>query len=369
MNNLHVRITNKKRIINYLYKNNGASKQEIIHALGLSSPTVSLIMKDLTDRGLIKKAGTLKSSGGRKPVANSLVYDAKLSAGIEITNSHLHFVVIDMGENVLYRKKLYAPFHNDADYYQNIAKQLETFLDENGVDRAKILGVGIAVPGVVNTKDKILEYSPTLQVTNLPLSIFEKFIPYPIMVDNEAKLAGFTEIWKIDDVEDAVYLSISKGVGGAIIIGNKFFYGIDGRSGEFGHMTIVKNGLMCSCGKEGCLEAYCSTKVLTEPNFDSVDDFFSALEMGNQYCIKKWQIYLDYLATGVNNIYTIFNSNIIIGGEISRYLNKYVDLLRQKLVAFSTFVTSADYLHLSQSGDHASATGAALLLVASFLNS
>lgn len=368
MNNLHVRNTNKNRIIKYLYKSGGASKQDIITALGLSAPTVSLIMKDLSDKGLVKKAGTLESSGGRKPAVNSLVYDAKLSAGIEITNNHLHFVVIDLGENILYSQKMRLVFHNDADYYQTVAQHLETFLDESGVDRDKLLGVGIAVPGVVKEKNNILEYSPTLKVTNLPLSILEKYITYPIMVDNEAKLAGFTEIWNIDNVEDAVYLSVNKGVGGAIIIGNKLFYGADGHSGEFGHMTIVKNGLMCSCGKEGCLEAYCSTKVLTEPNFDDIDDFFSALEMGNQYCMKTWQTYLDYLATGVNNIYTIFNSSVIIGGEISRHLKNYSDLLRQKLVSISTFETSADYLHLSEFGDNASAVGAALLLVDAFLN-
>ena len=359
---------NKKRIINYLYNKDAASKQDIMNALGLSAPTVSLIMKDLSDRGLVKKAGTLESSGGRKPMANSLVYDAKLSAGIEITGGHLHFVLIDMGGDVLYSRKLREAFHNDAEYYQRIAGYLETFLNESGTDTNKLLGVGIAVPGVVNEKSDILEYSPTLHVSNLPLRLFEKYIPYPVMADNEAKLAGFTEIWKMENVEDAVFLSVNKGVGGAIIIGNKLFYGLNGRSGEFGHMTIVRNGLPCSCGKEGCLEAYCSTKVLTEPNFDSVDDFFASLEAGNQYCMKKWEIYLDYLATGINNIYTLFNTNVIVGGEISRYLEKYADALHRKLIALSTFETNAAYLHFSHFGGNASSIGAALLLVDSFLN-
>lgn len=369
MNNLQVRSTNKKRIINYLYKNNGASKQDIVHALGLSAPTVSLIMKDLSDRGLVRKVGTLESSGGRKPAANSLAYDARLSAGIEITNNHLRFVLIDLGERVLFSKKLREAFRNDEEYYRNIQKHLETFLDESGVERNKLLGVGIAVPGVVNAKNDSLQYSPTLNVTNLPFRMLEQYISYPVMVDNEAKLAGFTEIWKMDNVEDAVYLSVNKGVGGAIIIGNKLFYGLNGRSGEFGHMTIVKDGRTCSCGKEGCLEAYCSTRVLTEPNFDDIDDFFHALETGDPYSMKKWPVYLDYLATGINNIFTIFNSNIIIGGEISRYLEKYGDMLRTRLVSLSTFETSADYLHFSRFGDNASAIGAALLLVDAFLNS
>lgn len=357
---------NKKRIINYLYKNDGASRQDIVKGLALSAPTVSLIMKELSSKGLVEENGTLESSGGRKPAANHLVYDAKLSVGVEITNNHLHIVLIDLGENVLFEKRLHEPFCNDTAYYKKLAEHIDLFLKKSGADKEKILGVGIAVPGVIN--DGVLEYSPTLGVTNLPANILTKFIPYPVMVDNEASLAGFSETWRMDDVEDAIYLSINKGVGGAIIIGNKLFPGLDGRSGEFGHMTIVKDGLTCSCGKKGCLEAYCSTTVLTEPHFDDVDDFFSALKEGDQYCQNKWQIYLDHLATGINNIYTIFNANIIIGGEVAKYLEEYYDQLHKKLMALNTFGTNANYLYFSKSGDNASGIGAALLLVNSFFN-
>ncbi|CDZ24973.1 hypothetical protein CCDG5_1876 [[Clostridium] cellulosi] len=368
MNNLQVRDTNKKRVINYLYKNNAAAKQDIISTLGLSMPTVSHILKELSDRGLVKKVGTLQSSGGRKPAAISLVYDAKLSVGVEIKSRHLLFSAIDLGENILYSKKIRFPFHNDNDYYRMFAAEIEKFIDESGIDTNKLLGVGIAVPGIVNIRNNILEYSPTLNVTNLPLETLAKFIPYTVMSGNEANLAGFSEVWKMDNIEDAVFLSINKGVGGAIFIGNKLYYGKDGRSGEFGHMTIVKDGQVCSCGKRGCLEAYCSSKVLIEPDYDDIDEFFADLEANNENCQKKWHTYLDYLATGINNIYTQFNSNIIIGGEVSTYLKKYCETLQQMIISRSTFETNADYLHFSQFGDHASSVGAALLLVDEFLS-
>jgi predicted NBD/HSP70 family sugar kinase len=368
LNNFQVRNTNKKRIINFLYKNDGASKQDIMNALGLSAPTVSLIMKDLAERGLVKKAGTLESSGGRKPAANSLVYDAKLSVGVAVTNNHLRFVAIDLSENVVCCRRIREPFRSDPVYYRALAGHIEAFIAESGLERNKLLGVGIAVPGIVNAKKNLLEYSPTMGVKYLPLNVMTGYIPYPVMVDNEANLADLTEIWRLDDVEDAIYLSVNKGVGGAVIIGNKLFYGLDGRCGEFGHMTIVKGGKTCSCGKKGCLEAYCSTRMLTEPGYEDIDNFFAALKTGDPDCQTKWQRYLDHLATGINNIYTIFNSNVIIGGEISEYLRESADLLRHKLVALSTFETKADYLHFSKFGDYASAIGAALLLVDEFLN-
>lgn len=354
--------------MNFLYSNNGATKQNIADSLSLSMPTVSLILKDLEKRGLVMKSGTLKSSGGRKPFVNSLDYGARLSCGIEITQNHLRFVVIDLGENVLFYKKIREPFRYDDEYFKTLAEDLDLFLHENHVDLSKLLGVGIAVPGLVNPKADLLEYSPTLQVKDLPIGSLKKYISYPVMLNNEANLAGLAEIWKMDEVESAVFLSVNKGVGGAIIIDNKIYNGINGYSGEFGHMTIVQNGLPCSCGKKGCLEAYCSTKVLTEPNFEDVDDFFAALEMGNQYCKQKWDIYLDYLATGVNNIRTVFDSEIIIGGEVDRYLEKYADIFLEKLLVLESFGGKPDYLHFSRFNEKASAIGAALLQIDSFLN-
>lgn len=354
--------------MNYLYSNDGATKQSIAKSLGLSMPTVSLILKDLEKRGLVKKSGTLESSGGRKPTVNSLAYDAKVSCGVEITQNHLRFVVIDLGENVLFHKRLHEVFQNEEAYFRALADSMNAFLQESGVDLSKLLGVGIAVPGLVNTKTNLVEYSPTLHVRNLPINVLTHYIPYPVLVNNEANLAGLAEIWKMDEAESAVYLSVNKGVGGAIIIGNKLYSGLNGRAGEFGHMTIVRDGLACSCGKKGCLEAYCSTKVLTEPNLEDVDDFFAALEMGNQYCRQKWEIYLDYLTTGINSIRTIFDSDIIIGGEINQYLQKYSAKLMERLRGLNSFGAQPDYLHFSRFSEKASAIGAALLLVDSFLN-
>ncbi len=368
MNNLEVRSTNKKRIINFLYEKDNATKQGIANSLHLSMPTVSLILKDLYAHGLVRKTGTLKSSGGRKPTTIALSYDAKLSAGIEITQNHLRFVLIDLNGNVLHYKKVRELFQNDDQYFRKIAEYLKNFIAENKVDQDVVLGVGIAFPGIINTKDNILDYSPTLKTKNLPLNILAKYIPYSVMANNEANLAGFAEIWKIENIKNAVFLSINKGVGGAIIINNKLYNGSNGRSGEFGHMTIVKNGLTCSCGKKGCLEAYCSTKVLTEPNFNDIDEFFAAMKMGDQYCAEKWKIYLDYLATGINNIHTIFDSDIIIGGEIDQYLEQYSDALYEKLSSFDSFNEPCHYLHFSRYGDKASAVGAALLFVNTFLS-
>ncbi len=368
MNNLQVRDTNKKKIIKFLYAHHEATKQDIAKGLSLSVPTVSLILKELAERGLVQKTGTMESSGGRKPIANSLVYNAKYSAGIEITQNHLRLVLINLGEEVLFYKVVREPFRNENTYYQKISDYFRAFLTESKIDQNLLLGVGIALPGLFNTKTGLLEYSPTLQVRNLPLHVIARYFSCPVYADNEANLAGFAEIWQMDQVESAVFLSVNKGVGGSIIIGNKVYSGINGRSGEFGHMTVEKGGRTCSCGKKGCLEAYCSTRFLTEPDFHDIDEFFASVRTGNPSSLEKWDTYLDYLATGINNIRTIFDSDVIIGGEIVPYLKQDCDLLTQKLLPMNSFHEPIDYLHFSRYSDRAGAVGAALLLVDAFLS-
>lgn len=368
-NNLQVRNTNKKRIINLLYHRNDMTKQDIANTLGLSLPTVSQILKELFEHGLVREGGTQASSGGRKPVINTLIYDAKLSVGIEITKNHIRFVVIDLAGNALYHRRLRERFTNSEEYFKKLGELTEQFLNENYVDKNKLLGVGIAVPGIVQKQKGILEFVPTLGVKNLPIRLLTQYIPYNVEIDNEANLAGFAEIWGMEQLSDGVFLSLNKGVGGAIMINDKVYNGLNCRSGEFGHMTIVKDGKECTCGQKGCFEAYCSTMVLTNNEFGDIDNFFAALENGNDQCIKMWDTYLDYLATGINNIKMIFDTDIIIGGDVDQYLEKYMDKLVEKLNNRNSFGDKTNYIHISKYGGMASAVGAALLLVDNFLDS
>ncbi|MCI1965783.1 MAG: ROK family transcriptional regulator [Oscillospiraceae bacterium] len=367
MNSLNIRAVNRKKVLNYLYENRDATKQIISKSLNLSLPTVSFILRDLADLGLVTQTGTLKSSGGRKPVAITLNYNAKYSAGIAVTQNCIRLAVINLGEEIIKYKNINVCFENTDAYFAKLAESLDRFLRRCKIDQEQLLGVGIALPGLVTTDKRILEYSPTLQIHRLPIQTIAHYIPYPVLADNEANLAGLAEIWHINDVKSAVFLSINKGVGGAVVIHNKIFSGANGHAGEFGHMTIVKDGLTCSCGKKGCLEAYCSTNILTDSHFSDLENFFSALVLGNRYCIEKWNRYLDFLAVGINNIHTIFDCDLIIGGEISKHLPHYTDVLNQKLCSLNSFGEQPNYLHYSKYYDAASAVGAALLFINRFL--
>jgi len=368
ISNLEVKNYNKKRIINLLYQKNEVTRQDISRILGLSLPTVTQVLKELCEIGLVKEAGTLASSGGRKPTLNAIQYDAKLSVGVEITKTAVRLALIDLSGKVLDHNLYQKGFENTGAYFDELADLVDRLIQKNDVAADTVLGVGLAIPGIISKREGLVEFLPTLGVKNLPVKRIEEHFSYRVLIDNEANMAGLAEIWSIRHLNDAVFLSINKGVGGAIILSDMIYDGRHYRAGEFGHMTIIKDGKECSCGKRGCLEAYCSTNVLCVRQGEDLSGFFSHLEEGESPYVDIWDEYLTNLAICVNNIRMIFDVDVIIGGRIQRYIAGYIDQLNQKVRERNSFSDSDEYIHISKYGEKASAVGGALLLVNDFLN-
>lgn len=368
ISNLEVKNYNKKRIVNLLYQKNEVTRQELSRILDLSLPTVTQILKELGEIGLVREAGTLASSGGRKPTLNAIIYDARLAIGIEITQNAVRLVLIDLSGKVIDHITYHINFENNGVYFDEVSGLVDRLISEKKVEHDKILGIGIAMPGVISKHANLLEFVPTLGVKNLPVSTIEGHFAYPVMIDNEANLAGLAEIWNIRHLNDAVFLSINKGVGGAIILNDMIYDGRHYRAGEFGHMTIIKDGKECSCGKRGCLEAYCSTNVLHVDEGEDLSAFFSRLKKGEPRYAQVWDEYLTNLSICINNIRMIFDAEVIIGGRIQQYIEEYIDRLNQKVRERNSFSDAAGYIHISKYAEKASAVGGALLLVNDFLD-
>jgi len=366
MSSLEVRRGNVRRIFNLLYQRKAMTKQDIALTLGLSLPTVSLILKELGERGFVGKSGTLDSSGGRKPELNALIYDARISFGVEIAPSYLRFIASDLAGEVLRCELVQVKFADSEAYYRKLGDLSRRLVSNWKIDHEKTLGIGFAVPGIVQKEKKIIEFAPLLGVRNLPFETVARFVPYPTDFDNEANLAGFAELWGREQLNDAVFLSLNKGIGGAIMIENKIFTGTNWRSGEFGHMTIQKGGKRCACGRRGCFEAYCSTDDLCG-KWGDLDSFIKGLQSGKSDCKARWDDYLSYLAIGINNLRMVFDADIIVGGAVNGILQAYAADLRKRLAQLNSFSDQSDYLHISKFDGTASAVGAALLLVSEFL--
>lgn len=359
---------NHSKIYHLIYKEpDGVSKQEIMRRLGLSLPTVTQKLEELQQEGLVRDAGAADSTGGRRARAFSVIKDARLAVGLDINQDYYTAVLVDLLGNVICSKKQNFPFSQTDGYYREIGAAVLGLIDSAHVGHEKILGVGMGVPGLITKDRERVFYGKILGFEGATCQEFSKYIPFPCVFFNDAKAAGFAELWNRSDLTDAFYILLSNHVGGAMIRNHQVELGENTRAGEIGHMTIVPFGKSCYCGKSGCLEPYCSSTVLSELAEGDLDFFFRLLHSGDPVIKNAWEEYLNFLSMAINNIHMLLDCPVILGGSVGVYLEESMGLLRKLVRNRNSFSDDADYLVTCQYTVEPIAAGAALPFIDDFI--
>ncbi len=278
-------------------------------------------------------------------------------------------------------------------HYSEIIKDMAMLAikvtEEAGYDINKdVKCVGIGSPGTCDSENGILIYANNLNFENVPMRAeMQKYIDLPIYIGNDANVAALGEFMVLEDkkVENMIAVTLGTGVGSGVVIGRKLYEGFNGAGGELGHFQIqVNGGEPCTCGRNGCWEAYASvtalireTKRAIEKNPDcemakSVDGDLSKVggktsfdfaKKGDKVALEVVENYLRYVAEGIVSVINIFQPEVlVIGGAISKegdYLLKPVKEIVSKNV-YSRFVKQTD-VRIAKLGNDAGIIGAALL--------
>lgn len=364
--NIEVKKNNRNRIFRYICKHNTVSNPDISYELKMSLPTVTQNTKELIERGLIQEVGELQSTGGRRAKALSVAKNARLAVGLDITKNHMSLVLTNLTGEILNYKRFYQPYSTEDEYYRGAAHKLEQFLNESGAAREKILGIGISFPGIVDLQKEVIAYSHALGVEALPFSGISRFFEYPCYFLNDANAGAYAEGIHQDDPGRFFYLSLSNTVGGAIFDENDLIQGQNFRCGEVGHMTIVPDGEKCYCGKDGCLDAYCSAKHLSDRTDGKLEAFFSGLSRGERELADIWEQYTTYLAVAINNIHMVLDCDVVLGGYVGSYMEAHIQDVRHKVLERNTFVEDGSFVRICNYKLGAAALGAALKVIEMF---
>lgn len=365
--NKEVRVNNQKNIVYTLFHYGPMTKQELADRLNLSLPTVSVINKNLAEKGLIARGDKQESSGGRPASNIKLVFDARLSIGIDITSSHVRVVLVNLGPQILKSEKQRLLFAHTEVYWQTVSKIVKDFIAANEVDESILLGIGLSIQAQANTEPAVIKTLSPIRLTNDDLKWIKLIFGNETEVYNNAKMASLSQVWGAGEDNDFVYLMLSSRVGGSIITDRRVLRK-DSRNAEFGHMILNEDGPLCSCGRHGCLEAYCSSRALQERSGVSLEDFFQGLADGNNGYNVFWEEYLHNLSLAIHNIRLIFDTDVIIGGEMSTFIGGYIDQLRENLSVRNPFGDTGSYVRIGSYGEYDSAIGAAMIHIDKFLS-
>lgn len=361
----------RNSIFKYIYDSDcPKTKQAIANDLSLSLPTVHQNLAELLEAGLIRYSGVVPSTGGRRAKGIIINQSIRFSVGISLNESSLSFIAADLKlQEIAYKKTAKFVMSEMEDLGLFIADNLEEFLDEFKLDRKKLLGVGIAIPAIIDISKQEIVMAPTLDLKSKSLKMLTRNIQYNVYVENDATSAGFAEWCARPKHGNMAYISLENGVGGALFVNGVPYSGDNHRSAEFGHICIVPDGLRCKCGKQGCLEAYCSSKRISDDLGITVDEFFNGVASGDERYKHLLNDFLKHLSVAVNNIRMSMDCDIIIGGAMSQYLEPYIPQL-QNFVAYNNInESSVDYLKLSQYPKRAVPLGVALHFIKGFIES
>lgn len=369
LTNTDVKKLNKNRIFRLIYNSDKISRQEIADQLGLSLPTVNQNLKMLMEDGLIEYVGNFTSTGGRRAQAITIDNNARKAISVNIKADYINVDVVGLKGQIIYSMAVKAHFSKSSAYIEKLKDAVRHAVDYVGADADDILGVGITVPGILDDEKQILISAPPLKAKNYDFTRLISAIDYPVVVMNDARAEAYADHWFNGKSEDEkIYIMLGEGVGGAYINASAIRNGVHNRGGEFGHMVIHPGGKQCLCGKKGCFEAYVSEKVLSSELNTSLEDFFAQAEKGKPDYVDMLEEYIDNLALGINNIYTMMDCDIVLGGTVAPYIKRYEDRIKECLVNDYSFDTDADYLKISDDGGGKSGLGAALSFVARFID-
>ena len=193
------------------------------------------------------------------------------------------------------------------------------------------------------------------------------YIDFPYVMMNDANAGGYAELWHAKMVKNMIYLSLSNSVGGAVLMNNEIYYGDRMHGGEFGHMTLEINGKQCYCGRKGCADVYCNAQNLSNLTDGDLGKFFELVDTGDKKYVDEWNKYMQYLAVMINNIYNILDCDVVLGGYVGGYIEKYLDELRHLVSQRCTFVTDGSFIKPCFFKHESSAVGAALYFVDKFI--
>lgn len=363
-----VKKNNRQALLRYIYENRSTHQQLLCELLHLSRPTVTNLIRECSEEGLIEKSGYYESTGGRKASAIVFIPDSKISIGVELVQDSYEITAIDLYGNLLCTAQQEASFSNDASYFAKVCAHITQFIEENHLKPEKILGIGIVLQGLISADGTTVTYGKILDCTGLHISMFTEHLPYPCKFFHDAEAAAQFELWIDPDLRDFIYLNIRSHLSGALIVNRHSLKGSELKSGVFEHMTLIPGGRDCYCGRKGCMEAYCSTQPLLDVT-GHLHTFFEELQKGNRTCQECWNTYLLNLAAAINNLRMFIDYPVLLGGTLSPYLTeKDIKTLHRYVSDKSAFPTEQHFIRQGHNQKALRCEGAALSYVKDYLH-
>jgi predicted NBD/HSP70 family sugar kinase len=257
------RAINRRLVLNLLRSRGAMSRAEIAQSIGLSPATVSFVVGDLIAEGLLVEGEPSKGSTGRRPIPVEINYSGLLAVGIKLMVGAIECVLTDLSTTPLVTRVLPLPDQSPETVVGVCARAVEELLAEAGNPLARVTGVGVAVPGFI--KDGVCLHGYRFGWNDVPLArMLADKINVPVWLDDDTNAFALAQqLFRLGRHHKTVgALAIGAGIACAVVVDGAVHHGHSGGAGKLGHSIHDPNGLVCECGRRGCLQAHFSEPAL-----------------------------------------------------------------------------------------------------------
>ena len=362
-----IKETNLKNIFDLIYESGEISRAKLVEITGLSPTTVSALVEELLNSGIVRTKGIGESkTSGRKPILLEVDRECAQIATISWQPSGLCYSLLDLLCNEV--EDFFLPVNDTTDY----ADAMYSLLNEKSsrIDLHKTLALCISIPAIIDARNmRIISTVINISENDDVLErINNSFPELPVMIGNESAFYAYAEsaYSSLQNTRNLVYINIGMGVGAGIIQGGGIYRGAHGMAGEFGHMSMDLNGAQCSCGNRGCLERLIKTpriieliteqvsqgkssviRDLCEGDYSKMDIpmISEAYNSGDPLVNDVIADVAKTLSIGLSSIISFYDpEHIIIGGGIERLGKRFLNEIKDQTIlsGFRKIVSNVD---------------------------
>jgi predicted NBD/HSP70 family sugar kinase len=254
---------NTRLVLKTIYDHPSISRADVARQTGLTRASVSSIAAELINSGLVAEVGQGRSAGGKPPTLLSVVDDSRYLIGIDAANGEVRGATLDLRGNPQLRLSLPLGEGRGKAALAQVSELLDQILSHT--DRNRLLGIGVGVPGLIDSANRAVLQSVALGWQQLPLGdILEDRYQLPVCIANDCNAATMAEysFGSSRHIKNLVVIKVGRGTGAGLMINRRLHYGDGYGAGEIGHLVVVEGGELCECGRRGCLETLASSRAI-----------------------------------------------------------------------------------------------------------
>ena len=329
---------NRQIALNLVRARQPISRADLARAMSVRRSTVSVIVNELLEQRLIFEGATGQAVRGRKPTFLYIESRRRCVAAVDVRASQTFLMLTDLVGKPLGGVVGIPTARDPKTLVANLARRIKPMIaEQHDVDACE--GIGLVVPGMIEYATKRVLHAPTLGWRNVQLAEpLSAATGLPVHIENSGRACALAQLWTMrDEVSapgDLVFVSVSDGLGVGVVVHGEALRGRNNTGGEFGHISLSLDGPRCSCGANGCWEAYVSNRATIARYFNrpaeaadpvppeqqgfTIEDLVARARIGDAKATGALQATARYLGLGLASVINAVDPDrIYIGGEIT----------------------------------------------------